>query len=379
VFSSLPKLADKAFIVGYLAPVLLALLAALIVFPEFSWTSNLLKTLTNADDLGKVTLAAASSVFAALLLMLANRPIYRALEGYIGPLSLPFFEKRAQHAWATREEERRRLLRKAQAAPVGRERDDAKIAYRKYLRAFRRRYPRSLRNVLPTKFGNANRAFEAYSASVYGVEAILIWPRLTAILPKAQEDLLSDARAQVNFFCNICALSALIFKLRFLIWAFEGLSWVWRHGVNFSAPPDVMAIGGDAVLWTLIGFIAWGSYEMAVEQAIAMGDQVRVAFDIFLHQLPAKLGYVYPCDEVGRGKFWAALEEAYDFHNPVVGVKFAAEPAAESPSVGENAAPEAERTEADDPDPAGEESAEPEAPGDAGDSGTETQSPAPEE
>ena len=45
-------------------------------------------------------------------------------------------------------------------------------------------FPNRAGSILPTRLGNVIRAFEGYSSSRYGIDAIPIWPRLAQVLPK---------------------------------------------------------------------------------------------------------------------------------------------------------------------------------------------------
>jgi hypothetical protein len=326
VFAGLPKLADKAFVIGFLVPVLLAVFATLIGFGEFPWVVETTRALAAANDFSKLTLSAAAVIVVALVLLLANRPMYRALEGYVGPLSARWLRERALQRWSRLDQDLWDLRAKATAAKDGTpERDAAAVAYRRALRPFLRRYPREEHNVLATRFGNANRAFETYSASVYDVEAILIWPRLSAVIPASFQNVLSDARAQVNCFVNITVLAAAILVARLGCWAAEA-GWLFFSCsvLHRHAPPiDLIAVLGGALYALVCGAVVLIAYERAIEHAIALGEQVKVAFDLFLPRLPATLGYVYPGDAAGRSAFWAALEEAFNFHKPIEGLAYA--------------------------------------------------------
>jgi hypothetical protein len=323
VFSGLPKLADRVFVVGFLIPVLVTIAEALIAFQECRWLSRVGHQLLHSGDLGKLTAFAASVIVAALLLLLINRPIYRSLEGYTGPLAWNPLKQLARAKWRAADAKRRQLLEAAKLAQRNGGPDRDIIAYRIYLRQLRRKYPRKEENALSTSFGNANRAFEEYSASVYDVEAIIIWPRLNALLPKSLIAALDDARSQVNCFANVVFLSVCVLCIRLVAWCGEGIS----RAIFGPATPYGTASWASVAIGTLgvaaLLAIIWACYRMAVERTYAFGDQVKVAFDLYLPQLPAKLGLTYPDDNKGRRDFWAALEETYYFHAPLKGVSYA--------------------------------------------------------
>jgi hypothetical protein len=332
LFTGLPKLADKAFVVGFLVPVLAAFAAVLALFQEVPAVSTLTRNLAAADDLAKLTATGAAVFIAALILLLINRPIYRALEGYVGPLSMRPFKRQALADWNTLETKRKGLRTAYDRAATDDEKQAANLALRALVRDFRKRYPRDEHLVLPTRFGNANRAFETYSANAFGIEAILVWPRLSAILPKALQDGLTDIRAQVNCFANLTVLLEGAVALRLLVWAIQG---VYLAVFQVKPPPGVvtpMQVATAIDLVVLIAALGGVAYEMAVARAYALGDQVRVAFDLHLLRLPGRLGYRLQTALAARGEFWAALEDAWDFQNAVEGYK--ASPPPDGPDAG---------------------------------------------
>src|SRR5262249_27173800 len=46
-------------------------------------------------------------------------------------------------------------------------------------------FPRNQTLILPTRLGNVLRAAEEYSQQIYKLDAVIWWPRLTAVLPDA--------------------------------------------------------------------------------------------------------------------------------------------------------------------------------------------------
>ena len=169
--------------------------------------------------------------------------------------------------------------------------------------------------MLPTRFGNANRAFETYAERVHGVDAILIWPRLSGVLSKDMQAALSDARAQVDCFINLCFLSLCFCGVQLGAAA-------WRLASQFgpdmtSDGPVRAALNGlgqawPAALMAVAGLVvARLCYEIAIGRVWALGEQVKAAFDLFLPALPAALGYAPPRPWAERKKFWRSLEDAY--------------------------------------------------------------------
>src|ERR1019366_8978839 len=54
-------------------------------------------------------------------------------------------------------------------------------------------------DILPTRFGNAIKAFEVYPRDIYGADGVVIWPRLTSVIPKTFGEQIQDIRSQIDF------------------------------------------------------------------------------------------------------------------------------------------------------------------------------------
>jgi hypothetical protein len=161
------------------------------------------------------------------------------------------------------------------------------------------RFPRLEFPTLPTRFGNAIRAFESYPVVVYGADSIPTWLRLTAVMSKQYASATADARAEVDFFLNTFILSAIVAFLataRLLVNAACTISGACHSGSWQHA-------------WFLLGgiAIAWLSYEGAVWRAIAWGELIKSAFDVYLPKLAQTLGYKLPNTKEERRSFWKAF------------------------------------------------------------------------
>ena len=84
MLSSLPKLADRAFIFGFFLPTLLFSLAVLILFRDFRIPNELLHDLV-AQDIAKAAYVLLLVWVLAIALSVLNHPLYRFLEGYTFP------------------------------------------------------------------------------------------------------------------------------------------------------------------------------------------------------------------------------------------------------------------------------------------------------
>ncbi len=322
MFSSLPKLADKAFIVAFLVPTLAFLLALGAAFPGLFALAEQVNQGDNTNTLVNATLAAAGVWFCALGLMLINRPLYRSLEGYFGPLAATARVKALQAVWDACQQTLAGQLAKAKRLS-GSERAAAARAYNSARLSMARRFPPKRERVLGSRFGNVNRAFEDYPEGAYGVFAVATWPRLSAVIPASFQSRLTDARAQVNCFVNLTFLALAFATVEIGRWLWNGAAAVaqdWVHTeVDFilSLREAVAHADWTAFLAAMAALVAARvAYELALDRAKALGEQVRAAFDLYLGGLAKQLGYDLPQAEADRRELWKRLRRTWSYGDP---------------------------------------------------------------
>jgi hypothetical protein len=152
----------------------------------------------------------------------------------------------------------------------------------------------------PTRLGNVLTASYDYSEEVYGVSAPLWWSRLTPLLPET-------IRTQVDN--SLTPLFAL---------------------VNLSTVMIVTALGGSIlVAWLaqrwwlaplyLIGGLAIARlcYLAAINQAIAYGENIRVAFDLYRLDVLEQMHVALPKSASEEARLWRNLRNwIYDYTKP---------------------------------------------------------------
>jgi uncharacterized membrane protein YgcG len=285
MLSSVSKLVDKAFVVGFLLPALLAVFTALNVLHCPSWFSELC-TVKSDDPFGNLTYVALVVWTVAVLLLSLNYYAYRLLEGYLPPVSwlasLKRWHLRRARRWRN---ERLRLRAMGDHAAGG------KIQYRLLTL-----YPVKESDFLPTLFGNAIRAFEFYPKDLYGVDTISGWERLQAVIPSSYQQMINDAHSQVDFFMNVCLLSLLLALLAAGKLLAEALALQF-----LSAPAESSTLVTTVVVSVVI---AWLAYRCSFGSIFAWGELVKSAFDCYLPALGKQLGYDLPASEAKRKQFW---------------------------------------------------------------------------
>lgn len=127
-------------------------------------------------------------------------------------------------------------------------------------------FPHDPGRLRPTRLGNALAAAEEYPSATYGLDGVLWWPRLLAVLPETLLDQLDDANAPLVGLINLATVLVVVsFGSSALLWI-APIPWplVWL--------PPVIGLP-----------LAWVCYRGAVGHAVNLGTLIRVAFD--LHRL----------------------------------------------------------------------------------------------
>jgi hypothetical protein len=126
------------------------------------------------------------------------------------------------------------------------------------------RYPLPGEAVLPTRLGNLLRSAEDYPRTRYGIDAVLVWPRLFPLLPASFTAGFASSRARLD-----TALAGTALSLVFAV----------------TAPVCTVVAGGSlwlAAVCLLAGVLSGlTGYRAALTTALAHGQHIRVAFDLY--------------------------------------------------------------------------------------------------
>jgi hypothetical protein len=312
MLSALPKLADKAFIFGFFLPALLFAFACLVLFADLSPFSDVLQSISAKESFEKLVYMTLAVWVLSILLLICNHIEYQVLEGYLWPLnSVKKFQTKERDRFVSKKirfEELNNEWRK-----MG---DDFPIEDRRKCNLLERElvknFPMQEEYLLPTRFGNAIRAFEVYSSEVYGADSVPLWPHLTTVMSKEMKVELDGARAQVDFLVNICCFAALVSLIAVarLIFHIVTLGPPWIDGAKLITSTSLIfglfALGG-----TVVCIFA---YRWSIQQIYIWGAIVKAAFDCYLPALASKLGYKLPEMENDQRKFWIAVSERAIYH-----------------------------------------------------------------
>ncbi len=133
--------------------------------------------------------------------------------------------------------------------------------------------------LLPTRLGNVIRCFERYPFLAYGMDAIILWPRLVSKIDSAFASTIDEAKTTFDFMLNMSFLSGAT--------AFG----VLVIGTATRAPLQPSFVWPWLWRASLFAILALLFYSFAVNRASAWGQQVRAAFDLYRLDLLKGLGY----------------------------------------------------------------------------------------
>jgi hypothetical protein len=122
--------------------------------------------------------------------------------------------------------------------------------------------------VMPTQLGNILKSAERYSYHRYGADSIYLWPRLFRLLP---ERFSRDFEKFVQNYELPIVLSFLSGLTSFAAFLWVAVSGSWSNGSAFQL--------GIGIL------LAYLFYRLSLENAIDYGEQLKVAFDLYRHEL----------------------------------------------------------------------------------------------
>lgn len=149
--------------------------------------------------------------------------------------------------------------------------------------------------VLPTRFGNAVRAFEVYSRVMYGFEAIPGWGRVLNVISNETRQSVASQKAQVDFWLNLWFLGmALCVELALIAWL-GAIHWFF-------------VLAAIAYAWFMLQRARLASYEW--------GESVKAAMDLGIPLLAEQLGIAVPTDRGEERRIWKRYSQAISYRRP---------------------------------------------------------------
>jgi hypothetical protein len=241
---------------------------------------SLPKVLTRNISLIDATVIALVLWLFAVLLLAMNRSIYMLKEGYgkwnPARLIAPIEQRRYKKLLGDVSKLGKQFKQSTDEA----EKNELRRQRAKLLRKAVEQFP-DADHLLPTRFGNILRAFEAYPRLIYGFEGVEGWNRLLAMVPKEYRELVDDAKAQTDFWLNLWFINLLLLLECISLAVYVAIS--GPAGDVFPSP----------MLWCIPAFLvaALVASRGARVAAVEWGDLVKASYDTFLPELAMRLGF----------------------------------------------------------------------------------------
>ena len=137
--------------------------------------------------------------------------------------------------------------------------------------ALRERFPEEER-LLPTALGNVLRAAEERVGRRYGIDTVVLWPRLFPLLPPEHARDVDDEVMQLDLSARLVTT-----------WTAASLSVL---GVLVANPHALARHFGWLAVPALLAVLARLAYRAAIESALAHASDLEVALDLYRTRVP---------------------------------------------------------------------------------------------
>lgn len=308
MFGQLPKLFDRTFFIGFFLPASLMFTGIVGTLSAFNYMNDdVWKRIVQKSTFG----AAVSVVIIwliSILLMAVNRPFIRLLEGYGhgNPFNilLPSRKREFERDIYPLFDKFDRIIKARRSGGI--EPAPGDDLGSKLWRAANS-YPEIVENVLPTKLGNVMRAYERYSDVVYGMEAIVLWPRILMVIPEDARTRVREGEALFQFALNALIGGFISFSL-----------YVTMVGVTIHYGNSIEIL--NALHWPFIpalsALLGWFGWWQLPGAALERGDQIKAVFDLYRGPLAQALGLTIPPTHEAERSMWQLVSRRMSWRIP---------------------------------------------------------------
>ena len=259
----------RFFIVGFFLPSFFALVA----LAQLSTSALLPDGFEAYSPATQILILGGVGLLLGLFLLGLHRPLVRLYEGY------PLLKSRIGLERPLVRLQRRTYDRLVEAKRGAREDADAETQARGIAawRQLDRYFPDDETRLLPTRFGNAIRAWEDYAYNRWGLDAIPFWAHVEPLLTEQEQQLHENARSDVAFFVN-SSLAAVAVGVVLLVdeAANTPLGWVW------------------AWAYVLPFLLAYLVYRFAIDAGQRWGVEIKASLDLHRLEVYDRLGVRRP-------------------------------------------------------------------------------------
>lgn len=243
------------------------------VYPQPDSWQALLDNWTNISLTARI-----ATLIGALLIVLASssvmewlqRFLLKAMEGY-WPRPFRWLRRWRTRRIAERLAKKEERWQQLDQLDLHHFRQEDRLEYVRLDREIVQLHPVQPKNLMPTALGNRLTAAEEYSRVRYGLEAIVVWPRLWSVLPESLREDTEETRKQLD-----SAVRLFGWGMLFCVWTV----WAW-----WALPAGI-----------LVAVVAW---LRSLDTAEVYGDLLRTAFDLHRFKLYEELRWPLP-EETGE-------------------------------------------------------------------------------
>jgi hypothetical protein len=150
---------------------------------------------------------------------------------------------------------------------------------RRYRHRLKERYPADPARVMPTRFGNALRAFEDRAGRQYNLDAVVVAPHLSLLGPNPRASYVEDTRQTMDLAVRLLMMAILVTPLTAVLLANDG-------------PWLLLTLGPY-----LVGYL---TYRGAISCAQAYGNSVTFQIDLDRFALYQALNVPLPNSSTGE-------------------------------------------------------------------------------
>lgn len=267
-------------LVGWLPTLIFAAMILLLVWSgapaAYPNTSSVLQQVKSALADGEAVLLSTVLLVSVVIVQPLQFELVQAFEGYWASWPPIGWISALGKAWQHRG---RSALEATWSPQKGQQQASAEEINRAGWR-MRHRYPEEEQRLLPTALGNVLRAAEDRAGKRYGLDAVVVWPRLYRILPRDMTTALAEHGSQLDFNVRLTATLFLSIAVQIVVFI--------HQPAQLLAHPLWLLLPGGTLLVALI------SYRAAVSAAEGFGVMVEVAFDLYRFELFPALHLVPP-------------------------------------------------------------------------------------
>ena len=146
-------------------------------------------------------------------------------------------------------------------------------------------------HLMPTRLGNLYKAAEIYPYARYGMDSVIIWPRLREVLPDKIVERLQEVKTAIDFL--------LLFSFLSIVFSLLAVPYLWARGAQAWF---VLACASGLPL-------GWLSYRAALSPAQAYSELLKVAFDLHRKALLKALGLRAPITLSQEQALWRDISD----------------------------------------------------------------------